>query len=272
MGLQLSEGVREVLNSRLRQLGYSLRWLPPRVLSRPDQSVEVDFSLLAAHLMLTTARPYFIGIGANDGVTHDPLYPFVRDFGWRGIMVEPIPEAFAALKRNYAEFNDIALVQAAIGPGDGRGTIYTVEISDQRSIMMSLHSSFRRDVLLRGKQWHPDLENRVIEREVLIMSFATLLARANGQVVDVLKLDTEGHDLEILKTVDLARLSPRLILAEHANLSKNEKVKMADILLDHGYRVSMTSLDMLGYKDIRAEAAMQNTCANSCSDTRRGVE
>src|SRR5664279_1658362 len=100
----LSKSLRDGLNSRLRELGYSLRWMPSRVLSRPEQMIEVNFSLLAAHLMLTTKKPYFIGIGANDGVTHDPLYPFVRDFGWRGIMVEPIPEAFAALERNYAGF------------------------------------------------------------------------------------------------------------------------------------------------------------------------
>jgi hypothetical protein len=105
----LSKGARDAVNSWLRQSGYSLRWVPPRVLSRLA-SIEVNFSMLAAHLMLTTAKPYFIGIGANDGVTHDPLYPFVRDFGWRGIMVEPIPEAFAALERNYANFADVALV------------------------------------------------------------------------------------------------------------------------------------------------------------------
>ena len=250
----LSEGPRNVLNSRLRKRGYSLRWMPPAVLSRPDQTVEVDFSMLAAHLMLTTRRPYFIGIGANDGVTHDPLYPFVRDFGWHGIMVEPIPEAFAALEHNYAGFGDVSLVQAAIGLVDGQGTIYTVDMSAENSMMMSLHSSFSKDMLLRGRQWHPNLGTHIIEREVPLMSFPTLLAKTNGQVVDVLKIDTEGYDLEILKSVHLERLSPKLILAEHANLSKSDKIKMANILLLHGYRVSMTSLDMLGYKEPHPEA------------------
>lgn len=246
---RLSKRSRDAANSQLHRHGYSLKWTPPRALLRSNQTVEVSFSLLAAHLMLTTPRPYFIGIGANDGVTHDPLYPFVRDFGWRGIMVEPVPESFAALERNYAGFGDITLVQAAIGLADGHGTLYTVEGSDPNSLIMSLHSSFSRDVLLRGKQWHPNLETRIIERDIPVMSFPALLAKARGQEVDVLKIDTEGHDLEILKSVDLSQLSPKLILAEHANLSKQDKIKMADILLDHGYRFSMTSLDMLGYKE-----------------------
>src|SRR3954453_17285216 len=230
----LSKCTRNALNSRFRKLGYPLRWIPPAILSRPGQVIEVNFSMLAAHLMLTTARPYFIGIGANDGVTHDPLYPFVRDFGWRGIMAEPVPEAFAALKRNYAGFKDVTLVQAAIGLADGKGTIYTVEMSEENSMMMSLHSSFSKEILLRGKQWHHNLEEHIIEREVVTMSFPTLLEKTNGHSVDVLKIDTEGYDLEILKSTDLSHLTPKLILAEHANLSRQDVITMADILLNHG--------------------------------------
>jgi FkbM family methyltransferase len=87
---------------------------------------------------------------------------------------------------------------------DGQGTIYSVEMSGQNSMMMSLHWSF---ILLRGKQWHPKLETHIIEREVTLMSFPTLLAKASGQAVDVLKIDTEGYDLEILES---RRLSPNL--------------------------------------------------------------
>ncbi len=241
---------RDLVNSQLRDRGYRLTWFPPRVLSRAGQTVDVDFSLLAAHLMLTTPRPYFFGIGANDGVTHDPLYPFIRDFGWRGIQIEPIPEAFAALQRNYSNLGHVALLQAAIGLQDGFAKIYTVEVSDQETMTMSLHSSFGRDMLLRGKQWHPQLEHYMIEREVPVVSFSTLLNRIGDEKVDVIKIDTEGYDLEILRTIDFARVSPSLIIAEHANISRQEKIEMADILLDNGYRVAMTSLDMLGYKSL----------------------
>jgi FkbM family methyltransferase len=248
MPLSISKQVKKVFNEKMQELGYALKWTPPGMIAKPGRLIDVDFPMLAAHLMLTTPHPYFIGIGANDGVTHDPIYPFIRDFGWRGLMVEPIPEAFAALERNYADIKGVGLVQAAIGQTDGKGTIYTVEVKDDASRMMSLHSSFNRDVLLRGSRWHADLQHAVIEREVPIMSFPTLLAKTEGQAVDVLKVDAEGYDLVIMKTIDLARLAPKLILAEHANLSKPDKIRMADILLDNGYRVAMTPLDMLGYK------------------------
>jgi FkbM family methyltransferase len=246
-----SRGARVAVNSGLRRFGYSPRWVPPRALSQPARLIEVNFQMLAAHLMLTMKEPYFVGIGANDGVTHDPLYPFIRDFGWRGVMVEPVLEAFAALERNYAGFDGVTLVRAAIADSDGEGTIYTVDGADASSATMSLHSSFSREMLLRGRQWHPDLESRVVERKVPLMSFRTLLAKTDGLQIGVLKIDTEGYDLEILRTVDLAAVAPRLILAEHANLTRQDTIEMADILLDHGYQVSMTPLDMLGYKDLR---------------------
>jgi len=240
--------VRQGFNFFLRQHGYSLSWTPPCVLAQGRRLIEIDFSILAAHLMLRIKRPYFIGIGANDGVTHDPLFPFVRDFGWQGIMVEPLPQAFASLEKNYANYKDVDLVQAAVSRSDGTGIIYTVETSSDNSMSMSLYSSFSKDILLRGKTWHPKLEEHIITQSVPLMSIDTLLAMTKGRAVDVLKIDTEGHDLEILKSVNFSKMSPSLILAEQANLSRNDKIRMADILLRQDYNVAMTSLDMLGYK------------------------
>ena len=245
---RLVDNFRTALNAWFQQRGYSLKWMPPDALREKGLTLEINFAMLAAHLMLTCKTPYFIGIGANDGVTHDPIYPFIRDFGWEGLMVEPIPEAFDALRRNYADFKSVMLIQAAVGSADGQGTIYSVEMSQQHSMTMSLHSSFNKEILLRGKQWHPDLDAHVVERIVPVVSFSTLLAKVGSRKVNVLKIDTEGFDLEILKTIDFNKFSPELIIAEHANISRQEKIEMARILLRHNYRVTMTSLDMLAYK------------------------
>ncbi|GGC41167.1 hypothetical protein GCM10011504_19540 [Siccirubricoccus deserti] len=241
--------MRTLLNTQLGRRGYSLKWRPPHLLSSRDQVIELSFATLAAHLMLTTPRPFFIGIGANDGVTHDPIFPFIRDFGWRGIMVEPIPEAFAKLKDNYAPYPDVTLIEAAVGKIDSVGVIYSIDMSTPNSLSMSLHSSFSRDVLLKGRQWHSGLESHIVERQVPIISFETLLRSTKGQPVDVLKIDAEGYDLEILKTIDLEALAPQLVLVEHANIQRSGKIEMAERLSAAGYRVELTSLDMLAYKE-----------------------
>lgn len=245
----LTVRLKDALNRVLHGRGYALTWLPPRVLASPAAGVALSFPMLAAHLMLRRPKPFFIGIGANDGVTHDPLFPFVREFGWPGVMIEPIPEAFAALRRNYTAYPDVALVCAAIGQTDGEGEIYSVDVPDADALAMTLHSSFDRATLLTARRWHPDIERRVVARPVRIVTFATLLRELEVRHVDVIKIDTEGLDLQILRSIDLTAVRPRLIMAEHANLSRADKVEMADVLLDAGYRVAMTPLDMLGYRE-----------------------
>lgn len=163
-------------------------------------------------------------------------------------MIEPMPDAFDALRRNYAGLPRVELVQAAIGVDDGTATLYAAEVTDAQSLRMSLHASFSRDVLLRARQWYPDIADRIVPHEVPVLRLDTLLAKLGRQQVDVLKIDTEGHDLEILRTIDLAAVQPRLVLAEHAHLPRASKVEMAGRLLAAGFRVTMTDLDMLGYR------------------------
>ena len=41
-------------------------------------------------------RLSFVQIGANDGVTGDPIRRFILEFGWSGVLVEPQLEIFEA--------------------------------------------------------------------------------------------------------------------------------------------------------------------------------
>ncbi len=43
---------------------------------------------------------FFLEIGAHDGISFSNTYCLEKDFHWRGICVEPIPELFEKLKNN----------------------------------------------------------------------------------------------------------------------------------------------------------------------------
>jgi len=36
-----------------------------------------------------------------DGAAYDPLHEFVARYGWRGLLVEPLPDMFEQLRRTY---------------------------------------------------------------------------------------------------------------------------------------------------------------------------
>jgi hypothetical protein len=60
--------------------------------------MELSFEHLLNHLILHHAKAlYFVQIGAFDGISGDPLYPFVKQGFLKGCLVEPQAYAFERL-------------------------------------------------------------------------------------------------------------------------------------------------------------------------------
>ena len=61
-----------------------------------------------------------IQIGANDGITHDPIHKFIKRDAWKGVLLEPQSYVYEnLLKKIYAKNPGIHPLCAAIGPEDG---------------------------------------------------------------------------------------------------------------------------------------------------------
>jgi len=70
----------------------------------------------------------FIQVGANDGITNDPLRPYIAEGDFQGIMVEPTVGMYAKLSRLYGNDPKKCLYRAAFAPRgkcvDGTITFY----------------------------------------------------------------------------------------------------------------------------------------------------
>lgn len=170
----------------------------------------------------------FAEIGANDGEQHDHLRPFILRGGWRGVMVEPVPYVFERLRRNYEGVEGVTLVNAAVAARDGRLPFFHLRDAspEERAALPDWYDgvgSFSRDALLSHAPQMPDIAERVVEREVEALSFDTLLSRHGLDRIDLVLIDTEGYDWEILRTVDLARHAPRMVVYEHFHLSADDR-------------------------------------------------
>ena len=230
--------------------GYWISWRPPVLLTNTDTGLSFDLEFVIAHLMLRKRDLFFIQIGANDGVSNDPLFRFVNEYGWRGILVEPLPEVFELLKKNYAGKANLKFVNAAISEQDGFRTLYTVRIDTDTFSLAHEFSSFRKEVVAQQTTWVPDIAERIEETRVKCISLDTLLKEADGNEVDILQVDTEGYDLEILKMIDFSRLHPPIICYEHCNLNKAEQQAAAQLLIGHGYRLTRDNLDTIAYRPL----------------------
>jgi hypothetical protein len=67
-----------------------------------DAELDVTLNMVLSDYWRKKPMPFFLEVGACDGVSHDPIYPLIEKHCLRGILVEPQLELFKAPKTNYA--------------------------------------------------------------------------------------------------------------------------------------------------------------------------
>lgn len=230
----------------VREYGYRVSWIPPTVL-KSGRELSFGFEFAVAHLMLSRPDVFFIQIGANDGISNDPLHEFIVRFRWQGVLIEPVPHAFRMLQQTYAAHPQLRLINAAVAENDGTRTLYTIAADETTFDKAHQFSSFHREALLGQTGWVPDVARRIVEIEVPCLCFDSLMQIVGERSVDILQIDTEGYDLAILRMIDFARMRPSIICYEHVHMSKSERNQAAALLIRNGYRIGNDNLDTVGY-------------------------
>jgi FkbM family methyltransferase len=226
---------------------------------RPDPKEELNrFQRICRKLPDFTADPFFAKVGANDGIAHDPCsHILIKDPRWRGLLVEPVPHCFEKLKANFSDTQRFIVEPVAIGAEQKKIPFYYVSESarSHRSDLpdwCDMLGSFNRNHIL--KHLDGQLEPFIIEHSVEVHPLSAVLARNNIQKLDLLHIDTEGHDLEVLKTINLHTVCPLLIFAEHQHLSPKDNRALHRLLRRHGYSVRNTGADYLAIHKKTAQA------------------
>jgi FkbM family methyltransferase len=184
---------------------------------------------------------FFVQIGANDGLNDDLIHYFVRAYGWRGILLEPLPQMFERLKTNYGSAaSRLTFVNAALSSQEGSAPFYRTDGSDELPSWCNGTASFSRELIAAHRHLAPNIESHIVEDRVDCISFASLVDRYKPSHIDLLVIDTEGYDLEILRQIDLVRYRPELIVFEHQHLSDGDRREASDLLTARGYKIAST--------------------------------
>ena len=191
----------------------------------------------------------FVKVGANDGLTGDPCRDLLRrDTRWSGLFVEPVPYCVERLRENYPDERRFKIAPVAIGNAAGAKPFYYVS-ADAAQAMPDLPTwhdqlgSFDRQNILD----HLDgrLAPHVVEAEVEVQTLTGVIRRAGLGRVDFLHVDTEGFDLEVMRTLDLAAYRPATVFVEHSKLSDADAESLRRLLVDNGYEVERGGSDYL---------------------------
>ena len=145
---------------------------------------------------------YLVDIGALDAETGS-MSRILIEAGWGGLLVEPLPESFTKLQAAYRDRPGVYLAQVACSDEEGEAELYPCK-------GISTLSPEWRDACAatwKHAQYGPPV--RVQKRRL-----ADLLRECGAPTkIDLLLVDTEGHDLQVLKGMDWGR-KPSLVCVE----------------------------------------------------------
>src|ERR1043166_3250116 len=214
---------RDVL---LRRLGGERSYRPPALLPHPDWNVDDPLKLVVAYAMRRRPDFAFLQVGAFDGRTEDPIHPLVREFGIRGIVVEPQAQMLETLRANYADQPRVFVVSAAIADAEGSREFYSTTLGASRK------ASFFRAHLLK----HGIRADDIVAQRVRCATIAGLVREQGFERCDLIQIDAEGYDAEIVRTIDFEAVQPSIVRFEHVHLSDRDCDQCVELLATRGFR------------------------------------
>jgi FkbM family methyltransferase len=244
--------LKRAIQSAARSFGYEIRRNRPHDPERHHIDV---FSLCMRDLLFRKSKPFILQIGANDGVRADPIRPFITEYQLPALLVEPHPKLYEILKANYDGYEDVRLVNCAISVEDGKLALFSPDeaLLIERYKLSGL-CSLSRDQILKElvREKIPAAGSRISQITVPAFSVSSFLRNYAISDIDVLQIDTEGHDLKILSQFDLAALGVGLINIEFFHLAESEKRCCILELTEQGYHTAFVHGDLVAYKRTKA--------------------
>lgn len=161
---------------------------------------------------------FYVDIGANDHIDLSNTYKFYSR-GWTGIQIEPNYKNIKHFKKYRP--NTISL---NIGVGNKKNTKFFIFES-------SVLSTFSEEEAKK----HENLGHKIIETtNVQILPLKDIFKEhLNNKHIDFMSIDTEGYDLEVLKTNDWVLYRPSFIIVETAEYVGKRFGQKLNEIYDH---------------------------------------
>lgn len=157
----------------------------------------------------------FIEAGANDGLSQSNTYWFERFRGWRGMLIEAVPDQAQRCRRNRprAEVINVALV------ADPDLKTIRINAAHLMAFIPGSRQPQEEDARVRLAMDVQRLES-VPQIEVPATTLEAILDRHTGGSIDFFSLDVEGYEIPVLRGMNPDRHRPGLILVETTQLDE----------------------------------------------------
>ena len=198
--------IKQIAKRLLFSLGFDYRWVATPMFRYNVYSQNGEDGVMEFILRKLPQTPRFvIDIGANDGVKASNSRLLIQKYDFDGLLIEPFEEAFVKLETLYKIHPGVTLKQVAVGS------------TDQEVGTMTWHGHFDK------------LPTRVKNVNAVFTEADV------PQEIGFLSIDIDGHDNEVLQSIDWKQYRPWFVVAEIDSSSDTNLQKQIDILDQAGY-------------------------------------
>jgi FkbM family methyltransferase len=164
----------------------------------------------------------FVDIGAHDGRTFSNTLLF-EELGWDGICIEPLPHIFQKLKQN----RKCKCIEGAVVDKEQEYVDFcSIDgYSEMLSGVIDFYDERHKKRIIDEGEVHKCTRTKI---KVPCLNFNKVITEEN---IDLLSLDTEGGELNILKSIDYSKYNIKVIVVEN-NFAENS---ILNFLILKGY-------------------------------------
>lgn len=240
---------RRALATLAKVHGYRLERRTPFLIRATGATLNFDLDDLLEFQYARRHPPCrVLSVGAFDALTNDRLGLFVQTHRCVGTFLEPQPHVFEGLRAALSGLAGIHAINAAVGRKDGLRTLYYVDPKAPALPAWTQQiASFDRGHLLRHESDATRISPWIRSVEVTVIPFDQLLRGSLSSRLDVLQIDTEGHDSELLSAFPFDRIRPGVLHFEIAHMDPSHLQQHRERLRSLGYSLwtSADSLDQM---------------------------
>ena len=161
---------------------------------------------------------FFVDIGASDGITFSNTYLIEKNYGYKGILVEP--SKFQA--QNIEKIRKAKLIDKCVWSESGK----ILKFIDAGNLS-TIKNFIKSDSFYKER-----INKKVFDVETI--SLTDLLDQSNApSKIEYLSIDTEGSEFDILAAHDFSKYSFDVITCEHNFTDKRNKIY--ELLLSKNY-------------------------------------
>ena len=169
----------------------------------------------------------FVDLGCFHPTKHNNTFKMYKS-GWRGINIDLNPLTIELF--NYARPKDINICAAISNKIASKKLYFTGDLSTTNTIEKNHVNLLKRHFKIKNKE--------IKIKKIKTQKLDSILEKYKYDKIDFMNIDIEGHELDVLRSLNLSKYNIRLFCIEiidHDKFSKLRKKQLLSFFKKNGY-------------------------------------